>query len=214
MTRVLLADDDLPIRAGVRAVLEDGGFVVCAEATDASGAVEAAVRERPDICLLGVHMPGNGIDAAAEIYRRLPETAIVMLAGSLDERDVIAAIRAGASGYLLKDMNTARLAAALRGVLKGEAAMPRTLTGQLLEQFRTGRDRRRLPRLGQRGEVLTGRERDVLELLADRSSSDEIARRLGISPVTVRRHISEILRKLDVPDREAAVRLVDTAREE
>ena len=211
--RVLLADDEDAMRVGVGAVLKDAGFIICAEATDAPGAVEAALRERPDVCLLDVRMPGDGIDAAAEICRRLPDTAVVMLSVSLEERDIIGAIRAGASGYLLKDMNPLRLPAALRGVLAGEAALPRTITARLMEQFRAGRDRRRLPRLGRQGEVLTRRERDVLELLAERWSSPEIARRLGISQVTVRRHISEVVRKLGVSDREAAVRLVESARE-
>src|SRR6185436_9962129 len=103
---VLIADDHAAARAGVRTALEHGGFVVCAEASDGPGAVDAALRERPDACLLDVHMPGGcGIEAAAEIAARLPGTAIAMLTVSADEEDLFAAIQAGAVGYLLKDVD-------------------------------------------------------------------------------------------------------------
>jgi DNA-binding NarL/FixJ family response regulator len=107
-------------------------------------------------------------------------------------------------------MNPNRLPAAVRGVVNGEAALPRTLTAQLIREYRGRNDRRRLPRL--RGESLTDRERDVLHLLVDRSSSAKIAERLRISPVTVRRHVSEIVRKLEASDREDAIRIVQDAR--
>jgi CheY-like chemotaxis protein len=122
--RVVIADDHVPTRTGVRLALEQGDMLVCAEAPSAQAAVSAALRERPDVCLLDINMPGNGIKAAAEISARLPETAVVMLTVSSADEDIFDSLRAGARGYLLKDMDPARLPAALRGVLAGEAALP------------------------------------------------------------------------------------------
>ncbi len=105
-------------------------------ASNASEAVDAATRERPDLCLLDIRMPGSGIAAAWEITARLPETKVVMLTVSRDDDDLFAALRAGASGYLLKDTDPARLAHALDDVLAGEAAIPRSLVARLAEEFR------------------------------------------------------------------------------
>src|SRR5437016_6176431 len=114
--RVLVADDHPPTRAGVRLALERGGFEVCAEVADGPSAIEAARREAPDVCLLDIHMPGDGIHAAETISRELPETAVVMLTVSRLDSDLFDALRAGASGYLLKDIDPARLPLALHGV--------------------------------------------------------------------------------------------------
>jgi DNA-binding NarL/FixJ family response regulator len=195
----------------VRAALEQGGFTVCAEAGDGQGAVEAALRERPDICLLDVHMPGGGIAAASEIMRSLPRTAVVMLTVSREDHDLFDALRAGAHGYLLKDIEPAGLPLALRSVLGGEAALPRALIGKVFEQFRRRAACGRLLTLGGRRAELTSREGDVLDLLAQGLTTGEIAARLLVSSVTVRRHIGEIRRKLDAPDRDTAVRLFDEA---
>jgi DNA-binding NarL/FixJ family response regulator len=120
---VLLADDHALLRSEVRADLEEHGFRVCAEAGDADGAVEAALRERPDICLLDVQMPGSGIAAARAIHEQLPATRVVMLTVSRDEADVAAASEAGADAYLLKDLPAERLAAALADVLRGPSIL-------------------------------------------------------------------------------------------
>lgn len=206
--RVLLADDHLGARTGTRIALEAGGFVVCAEAADGPSAVEAARRERPDVCLLDVLMPGGGIEAAARIAAELPDTAIVMFTVSDDEDNLFDAIRAGAVGYLLKDMDPDRLPHALSGVLAGEAAFPRRLMIRVIEEF-SERQRRRVPLpAGGRAE-LTGREWETLQLLRAGDTTSAAARRLGISQVTVRRHVSEAVRKLRVPDREAAFKLLE-----
>ena len=203
--RVLVADDHPPTRAGVKMAFEGTAFEVCAEEADAEGAVEAAKRTCPDVCLLDIHMPGNGIAAALEIASALPETAIVMLTVSRQDEDLFAALRAGAVGYLLKDTDPARLPHALQGVLDGEAALPRSLVARVLEEFR-GRERRR--RLGDGVPELTVREWEVLELLREGLSTAAIADRLLISQVTVRSHVAAVLRKLRVPDRKAAVELL------
>jgi DNA-binding NarL/FixJ family response regulator len=123
--RVLVADDHVPTRARVRRILERAGFVVCAEASNAQTAVDAALQEQPDICLLDIHMPGNGIAAATEISARLTETVIVMLTVSHEESDADESLRAGAKGYLVKDMDPAQIPEALHAALRGEGTMPR-----------------------------------------------------------------------------------------
>jgi DNA-binding NarL/FixJ family response regulator len=207
--RVVIADDHAPTRAGVRAALDGGGFAVVAEGHDAATAIEAALREEPDVVLLDIHMPGSGIAAAAAIGERLPGAAIVMLTVSRDDDDLFASLKAGAMGYLLKDMDPARLAPALQGVLDGEAALPRTLVARVLREFRTAERRPSLPFLKDRGVRLTDREHEVLAMLRDGLTTAEIAHRIGRSPVTVRRHVSAILAKLRVPDRRAMARLLE-----
>jgi DNA-binding NarL/FixJ family response regulator len=205
--RVVVADDHQLTRVGVRLALERGGFKVCAEADDARSAVEAAERERPDICLLDIQMPGSGIQAAEEIARKIPDAAVVMLTVSRSDRDLFDALRVGASGYLLKDMDPERLPLALHGVLEGEAALPRHLVALVIEEFRE-RGRRR-PLLKKRGVVLTDREWEVLELMSQGLTTFEIADRLFIEPVTVRTHVSAILKKLHVSSRKEALQLIE-----
>jgi DNA-binding NarL/FixJ family response regulator len=205
--RVVIADDHPMTRVGVRIALERGGFEVCAEAEDAGSAVQAAERERPDICLLDIQMPGSGIRAADEIARNVPDAAIVMLTVSRSDADLFDALRAGASGYLLKDTDPDRLPLALRGVLEGEAALPRHLVALVIDEFRE-RGRRR-PLLKRRGVVLTDREWEVLELMSQGLSTFEIADRLFIEPVTVRSHVSAILKKLQVSSRREALELLE-----
>ena len=204
----VLADDHVPTRVGVRTALERDGFRVVAEVADARAAIEAAAEHKPDVCLLDIHMPGNGINAAAEISERVPATVVVMLTVSRNDADLFESLRAGAAGYLLKDTDPERLPLALRGVIDGEAAVPRELVARVIDEFREQDSRRRLPVLRRRGIELTDREWDVLNLMRDGSTTAEIADRLAISPVTVRRHVSAVLAKLDVPDRDAAVRLL------
>jgi DNA-binding NarL/FixJ family response regulator len=172
--------------------------------------VAAAEAHRPALCLLDITMPGNGIAAAAQITARVPDTAVVMLTVSRDDDDLLEALRAGASGYLLTDTDPARLAAALRGVLAGEAALSPALVGRLIDEFRGSDGRARGRVLGRRrGVELTAREWEVLELLRAGLSTAQIAARLSISQVTVRRHVGRMLKALQVSDREAALKLLD-----
>jgi DNA-binding NarL/FixJ family response regulator len=175
---------------------------------DARKAVDAAVEHEPDVCVLDIHMPGNGIDAAREIAHKLGDVSIVMLTASRDDDDLFEALRAGASGYLLKDMDPDRLGPALRGVLVGEAALPRALAMRVIQQLHSPARRRLLPSKGSPASKLTSREAEVLELMADGLSTEQIAGRLFVSQVTVRTHVANVLKKLRVTDRAAAVRLV------
>jgi len=204
--RVLIADDHPMARVGVRLALERGGFAVCAEAEDAASAIDAAEREHPDICLLDIQMPGSGIHAAEEIGKRVPESAIVMLTVSRIDTDLFDALRAGATGYLLKDIDPTRLPFVLRRVLDGEAALPRHLVALVIDEFRE-RGRRR-PLLKRRGVVLTDREWEVLELMSHGLTTFEIADRLFTEPTMVRTHVSTILKKLHVSSRKAALQLI------
>ena len=209
--RVVIADDHAPTREDVRIALEeDPRFVVVAEAPDAFGAIEAAVREQPELCLLDVHMPGGGAKATWEISARLPTTKIVMLTVSRDDTDLFAALQAGAAGYLLKDMDPARLPHALADVLEGRAALPRALVARLIDEFRDRSPRRRTVVGGEdAGSRLTSREWQVLDLMRQDLSNSQIARRLSLSPVTVRTHVNSILKKMDAPDRETLLRTLD-----
>jgi DNA-binding NarL/FixJ family response regulator len=207
---VVLADDHAATRVGVRAALVQGGFAVVAEVASADAAVEEVMRHRPDLCLLDLSMPGGGINAAARISEDAPETNIVILTVSPSEDDLLAAVVAGASGYVLKDTPAARLPQVLRRVLDGEAALPRSFQKRLVEELRSResqqRTRRRfVSRRHAGGADLTEREWEVLELLAASYPTTVVARRLGISEVTVRRHISSAVHKLGVANRAGAV---------
>jgi DNA-binding NarL/FixJ family response regulator len=206
---VIVADDHPPTRLGVRLALQGNGFDVVGEAADADAAVALARELAPRLCLLDVHMPGNGIAAARTIARDAPDTTIVMLTVSRDDADLFDAIRAGADGYLLKDIDPDRLPHALRGVLDGEAALPRGLVLRLMAEVRD-RDKRRTHL--HRHPRLTSREWEVLDLLAQGRSTAEIAEQLFVAAATVRTHVGAIVRKLHVPDRAAAVQVFRATR--
>jgi len=209
-SRVLVADDHAPTRDDVRAAVEaDPRFTVVAVAGDAAEAIQAALRERPDVALLDMRMPGSGAAAAWEITARLPGTRAVMLTVSRSDEDLFAALRAGASGYLLKDMPFEAIADELALVLDGRVALPPEVVTRLVEEFRDSAPRRRAL-IGQRaGAQLTSREWQVLDFLRQGLSTGEIAGRLFVSPATVRSHVAAVLRKLRVPDRESAIRLFE-----
>jgi DNA-binding NarL/FixJ family response regulator len=208
MPTVVLADDHPVTRLGVRMALMRGGFKVLAEAADRDGAVEAVLRGRPDICLLDFHLRGGGIEAAVILARAAPATAVVMLTVSASPDDMLVALRSGAKGYLSKDTSPERLPAALAGVLRGEAALPRTLVGRVLHEFRHLPAPEAAP-LRVDGVDLTARESEILRLLRSGLSTIEISDRLSLSPITVRRHISTGVAKLGVADRGAAIRAIE-----
>jgi DNA-binding NarL/FixJ family response regulator len=211
---VLIADDHPPTRSGVRDALETAGYTVVAEARTGTEAVELALEHSPDVCLLDIHMPrGNGVDATAKITAALPDTAVVMLTVSREDDDLFSALRAGAVGYLLKDIEPDRLPNALAAAVRGEAALPRSLVNRLVDEFR-GRGLRRITLQGRKPVDLSGREWEVLKGLREGLTTAQIAGHLSIAPVTVRSHIHTLLRKLRVPDRDAALRLFEDSAAE
>jgi DNA-binding NarL/FixJ family response regulator len=204
---IVIADHQQVSRLGVRMALMRGGFQVVGEAADCDSAVSAVTRERPDVCLLDVSIPGGGIETAYRVAAAAPSTSVVMLTVSTNTEDLLAALRAGAVGYLPKSTSPDRLPAALCGVLKGEAALPRTLVGRVLQEFRTftaGTDPVRVGTV-----LLTPRESEILRMLRSGLSTVEVADMLSLSPVTVRRHVSAGVAKLGVADRDAAIRAIE-----
>ena len=209
---VLLADNHDATKAGIHLALDDQAFAIVAEVSSADAAVAEAVAHHPDLCLLDLYMPGGGIEATRRIHLEVPDSKIVVLTVSTSEDDVFAALMAGASGYLLKNMSAERLPAALHGILEGEAAVPRALGRRLIEELRarssSGGEGPRIARRERDRPELTAREWEVLQLVAERLSTSAVGQRLGISEITVRRHMSSIMHKLGVHSRASAVRLL------
>jgi DNA-binding NarL/FixJ family response regulator len=204
--RVLIAAGQSATRAGLRVALVRSGFDLVAEVADHAAAVEAALAERPDIALVAADLPGGGILAVRAVAERVPAARVVVITARPSGEELVAAVLAGASGYLSVSMSLARLPDALRGVLAGEVALPRAHSRHLLEALRFRNATRAA--IAERGAAnLTAREWDVLQLLGEDASTALIAHRLGISEVTVRRHVSSLLAKLGVPDRAAAAEL-------
>ena len=203
--RVLIADDQHLVRSGFRMILEsEEGFEVVAEVPDGWEAVTAARRLRPDVALLDLRMPVmDGIAATSEIVADadLPTRVLVVTTFDTDEH-VYAALRAGASGFLLKDTPPEELAAAVRLIADGEALLAPSVTRRVIEEFaRVSRDPAARAALAE----LTDRELDVLRLVARGLSNAEIAQDLTIGETTVKTHVGNILMKLDVRDRAQAV---------
>ncbi len=198
--RVLLADDDPLARRVVRDTLQEAGFTVVADAANGREAVELAVHYRPELVLMDVVMPElDGISAAKQIRERAPEVQIVMLSTSADDDLGVLGIRAGASGYVTKDVDTERLPEMLRGVAKGQPAVTPAVTAQLIMEIRhapaAGRGMRPVR------SALTAREWEVLDLLSSGLSTDDVADELVLSTETVRSHTKSLYRKLGVHSR-------------
>jgi DNA-binding NarL/FixJ family response regulator len=205
-THVLIAAERLPTRVGLRLALEPEAR--CTEAADADSAVDAAVRDRPDVCLLGLDRSGQGLRVVNEIVTQVPSAAVILLTNKLDEEEFMAAVRAGASGYLTNSLDPARLPHVVAGAVRGEPAVPRRFVSRLLEELRT-RERRRSVVLAGKGRVaLTAREWEVVELLLRAATTSEIATELGVAPVTVRRHVGSVERKLGVTTRAEVIALL------
>jgi len=199
--RVLIAASRLPTRVGLRLAL--GPELVCGEAADGESAVAAALREQPDVCLLALESQAENLWAIGEIVAGSPETEVVMLAGELDDDEFLAVMRAGASGYLSQGVDPARLPDVVRAVVRGEVAVPRHFVGRLIDELRDRDRRRRLVAVsGDRTVEITAREWEVLALLREDLPTREIAEQLGISQVTVRRHLGAVSQKLGARTRE------------
>jgi len=204
VTSVVIADDQEIIRSGLRMVLEALGIDVIGEAANGIQAIDAARRLRPDVVLMDIRMPVvNGIAATATIVReRLPSRVLVLTTYDLDGL-VYGALRAGAAGFLLKTTAPDRLVAGIQLVAAGEALLAPSLTRRLIEEHVRGPE----PATGTPAALsaLTAREVDVLRLVAAGLTNDAIAGRLGVSPVTVKTHVTRILAKLGAETRAQAV---------
>src|SRR2546423_198617 len=163
--RVLVVAAHTGTRAGIRTLLERSGFVVCGEAASAARAAAAALRERPEICVVHGNVPGGGIAAIGLIKIRVPATAAVLITQSADAEELVDALRAGAAGYVLETIGQDGIARALQAVRRGEPAIPRELLGALADEFRARGLRRRVKVAGRPAVDLTRRQSEVLELL-------------------------------------------------
>lgn len=209
--RVLVAADLDATRNGIRLALAEAADV--SEADDADAAVDIAVRDRPDVCVVDFSPAGRGIRATAEITTRIPGATVVIMTDRIDEDEFLSAIQAGATGYVSQQIDPARLPHLIRDLMRGEAAVPRALVTRLLDEFR-GRERRRLALRERRGVELTEREWQVVEALRQGMTTRQIAERLGIREVTVRRHISGVQHKVGLRTRSELLGLLDSVAPE
>jgi DNA-binding NarL/FixJ family response regulator len=204
---VLVVGKDDWKRAGVRVALRSTAN--CVEARTATEAAEVATRVMPEVCLVSAD-DESGMTLVSHVADAVPSARVIVLASSPREDQLLDAVRAGAVGYLSDEVDPARLPHVVRGVLHGEAAIPRTFVTRILDELRERR-RRRLQLQGAAGPIeLTVREWQVLDELRRGATTKEIARQLEISDVTVRRHIGALIKKLGVPNRKAALALVES----
>ena len=210
--RILIVDDHPLTRDALSSLLGAGGFGVVGEAADGAAALELAQSLQPDLVLLNLSMPGlDGLSALPRLRSAAPGCEVVVLTASGTEENLLAAIRGGAAGYLLKSEPPERIVAFLRGVANGEAALSGEIARRLLDQLRTG------GRLGggvpnRIADALSAREVEVLLLLDDHLATEDIAKRLFISEHTVRSHVKSLLRKLGVSSRRDALEQLALAR--
>jgi DNA-binding NarL/FixJ family response regulator len=210
--RILIVDDHPLTRGALATLLAQSGFDVVGEAGDGSEAIVAARRLQPDLVLLDLSMPElDGLAALPRLREAAPECEVVVLTASGTEENLLAAIRGGAAGYLLKSEPPERIAAFLEGVAEGEAALSGSIARRLLDQvrFTNGRGSGVPDRIAS---TLSAREVEVLLLLDEHLGTDEIAKRLFISEHTVRSHVKSLLRKLNVSSRREALEQLAVAR--
>jgi DNA-binding NarL/FixJ family response regulator len=200
--RVVLADDHPMVRYGITAVLADAPEVeVVAEASDGASLIAAVQEHRPDVVVTDLDMPGmNGAEATRELRKAYPDLAVLVLTLHDDDESLFSALRAGARGYLLKGADRAELVRGILSVAGGEAVYGAAVANRIVEFFTGARQEY----AAQVFPELTDRERDVLSLIAAGKRNSEIASSLGLSDKTVRNHVSNVLLKLQVPDRTAA----------
>ena len=210
--RTIVVDDDPLVRRLIKDTLQDAGVIVIAEAANGREGVELALFYRPDVVVMDYMMPElDGIEATRRIYDGDPEIRVVLLTGAADDSLGLRGLRAGAAGFLSKDMELASLPRALRSAYDGEAAISRKLAMQLVQHFRSA------PAAGMGlrpvRSALTDREWEVLDLLSGGASNEDISRVLVLSPETVRTHLKNLYRKLEVRSRADAVAAAGRMRE-
>lgn len=201
--RVILADDHTLFRAGIKSILERvGGVKVVAESGDGREALEMVKKHRPDVALLDITMPGlNGLEVAGRVAGVSPNTRVVILSMHANEGYVAQALRAGVAGYLLKDAASRDLESALKTVLRGDTYLSPSISKQVVEMFLRSDEPAADPLAG-----LTGRQREILQLIAEGRSTKEIASDLGVSVKTVETHRAQLMERLDIHDIPGLVR--------
>jgi DNA-binding NarL/FixJ family response regulator len=208
--RVLIVDDHPLTQEALASLLTQHGFEIVAQASSGDEAIKQAAKQQPDLVLLDLSMPGmSGLEALPEIRRVAPGSEVVVLTASGTEENLLRAIKGGASGYLLKTEPPSRIVEFLRGVDNGEAALSGSIARRLLEQVREGRDHAVPDEISS---LLSARELEVLLLLDEHLSTEEIAHRLFISEHTVRSHVKSLLHKLGVSSRRQALEALSRAR--
>jgi DNA-binding NarL/FixJ family response regulator len=209
--RILIVDDHPLTREALAALLEQNDFRVVGHAADGEEAIDQARTLQPDVVLLDLSMPGlDGLGALPRLRDVAPDCEVVVLTASGTEDNLLAAIRAGAAGYLLKSEPPDRIVEFLRGAARGEAALSGEVARRLLEQVREGGHRSGVP--DEIASTLSARELEVLLLLDEHLGTDDIARRLFISEHTVRSHVKSLLHKLNVSSRREALEALAVAR--
>jgi two-component system nitrate/nitrite response regulator NarL len=206
--RILVVDDHTLFRRGLTALLQrDAQFEVVGDAADAGEAQRRALELQPDVILLDNHLPGvNGVDALPALREVVPGAKVLLLTVSEDERDLAAALRGGACGYLLKTIEGDALSHAIRRAMRGDSVVAEEMTGKLIAAYRDAAASPSVAPPPSRLAVLSPREHDILRGIALGQGNKEIARSLGIAETTVKIHVQHILRKLDVSSRvQAAV---------
>jgi two-component system NarL family response regulator len=204
--RVLLADDHALFLDGLRNLLTLHGVQVVGVARNGMEALEKTLQTRPDLVLMDMRMPGcDGVTATRLIKAEWPESKIVMLTTSTEEDDLLEAIRSGASGYLLKSLETGPFLKYLEGVMNGEPAIARELSAILWKEVASKDDASLVIRNHSEGAELTARQIEILQLVAQGLQNKEIAEMLCVSEHTIKYHISEILQRLHVKNRDQAV---------
>lgn len=202
-TTVLLADDHSLVRAGIRALLDNIGTVeVVAETGDGRQVLRLVKEHQPRLVLLDIAMPSlNGLEAAARIHRDFPDTAVIMLSMHANEEYVLQALRAGASGYLVKDAATAELEIALRSVINGKTYLSPSISKTLIDEYLGNSAKARSPL-----ERLTARQREILQLVAEGRTTRQIAELLSVSVKTVETHRAQLMDRLEIRDIPGLVR--------
>jgi len=209
--RVLIVDDHTLFRSGIKLLLQrQEGFEVVGEAGDGLEGIKRAKQLNPDVVLLDLHMPGvSGREAVKTINEEVPGTRVVMLTVSEDAEDLVDCLRAGAAGYLLKNIETEFLVDALQRAARGESVMSPQMTGKLVQELRHPKETAAPSAEGER-EKLSPRETEIILLLAKGASNKEVARALNVAESTVKIHVQNILKKLNLSSRvQAAVYAVE-----